>query len=68
MDSDVLRRCPFCGGPAAVLMAPTLSGSLRRYIIACDAPLGCPVNPRTKSVKLKRDAIANWNKRVEGEK
>jgi Lar family restriction alleviation protein len=58
MTNNELKPCPFCGE-----VPEWFSDNSYPFIIACIGD--CDIRPEYKSF-LKEDAIAAWNKRMEG--
>jgi ssDNA-binding Zn-finger/Zn-ribbon topoisomerase 1 len=58
--SDVkLLQCPFCGGDAQLSRNRSTGG----YSVGCNDPK-CKVNPCTRELIKKKQAIEIWNRRV----
>jgi len=61
-----LRPCPFCGGPAKIhkQFDGIHPGMIRGWFVNCNSK-GCPIFATTRVRKMKADAIAEWNTRID---
>ena len=61
-----LKPCPFCGRrPSKVKEHYITDTTLIYYSVACKAPLSrCGVNPNTRWMKTREEAIEAWNRRA----
>lgn len=68
MMSNLLKRCPFCGGEAQSFHLDKSKGEPENwpgtYIVKC-INRSCGVMPQTHPRLTEGDAIAAWNKRME---